>query len=471
MRYSCILLALIFTCVPFVHVDAGELIGQTAAMPFGVAGKFKMLYDARQRPQSVLINGRLFIVYNGDAQPSKSREGRAYPMLITYDPDSRQFSDSTRLGASSTDHHFSPILWADEGDNLHVLYGCHKTPGVHLVSRRPLSKEMVEIEWDELPSIAPQMSYPTVFRISGNRELIYYRTGGHTSSWTYRISDDNGRTWTGPERDVTDLDSRGRVDWSSYHTTLPSRDGRTLHVAYSDYDDNKRHSRDAKRLYNPRYNRTVSNQWKYNLSYVRIDLLSHEVRNSDEAVLRTPIDIDYSKEYCQIWDTEWRGAGVPPAVCLDRNGDPAFLHVLSESDIESHRYYYVCRKNGRWAQSPICESNHQWNSGHLSRNEDGAIRAYVVVGEGYLKGGYMDRHGGGRIEEWVSRDEGNTWSKRRQVSPEQQEYAGWRFNNVQPVVRPDGSQVEGMLLFYGWRDAEEPDARAFLVHESSSVGG
>ncbi len=77
----------------------------------------------------------------------------------------------------------------------------------------------------------------------------------------------------------------------------------------------------------------------------------------------------------------------------------------------------------------------------------------------------MDRHGGGRIEEWISRDEGQTWIKRRELSPGKKPYAGWRFNNVQPVVRPDGSEIEGMLLFYGWKDAEAPEAKAFLLHE------
>ena len=160
-----------------------------------------------------------------------------------------------------------------------------------------------------------------MFRISGDRELIYYRTEGHTSSWTYRISDDNGRTWTGPEKDVTDLDRKGRLDWSSYHTKLPSRDGKFLHVVYTDYDDNK-NSPDPSRFYNPRYNQEVSNEWKYNLSYVKIDLQTHEVRNADGEILKTPIDIDYSKEKCQIWDTQWRGAGVPPAICLTRTASP-----------------------------------------------------------------------------------------------------------------------------------------------------
>ena len=439
---------------------------RTDPMPFARGGKFKMLYDARQRPQSVLLHGRLFIVYNGDAEPSKSGKGSAYPMLISYDPESRTFSSPVRLGKkNSTDHHYSPIIWADEENYLHVLHGCHKTPGTHRISRQPVKKDTSDIAWQEAPQIAPKLSYPTVFRISDDRELIYYRTGGHTSSWTYRISDDNGKTWHGPDHDVTDLDSKGRLDWSSYQTKLPSKDGKYLHVVYTDYDDNK-NSPDRQRFFNPRYNTLASNEWKYNLSYVKINLENGEVSNTGGRTLKTPIDIDYSKTHCEIWDTEWRGAGVPPAVALDENGNPAFLHVLSEDSLSDHRYYYVRRVGNEWKQTPITHSSHQWNSCYLSRDTDDTLHAFVVVGEDYLEGGYMDLHGGGRIEEWVSDDKGNHWTKRREVSPNSHQYAGWRFNNVQPVVRPDGSTVDGMLLYYGWMDEDDPEATAFLLHEA-----
>ncbi len=458
-----LLVYVILATVSITPLSAEDEHATGIALPFGEAGKFKMLYDARQRPQSVCLNDRLYIVYNGDAKPSGSGKGSARPMLITYDPQNRTFSTPERLGPRATDHHFSPIIWADEDDYLHVLHGCHKTPRTHLISEQPAERGRGKIAWQKAPQIAPRLSYPSVFRISGDRELIYYRTDGHTSSWTYRISEDNGITWSGPEQDVTDLDLKGRVDWSSYQTKLPSKDGRFLHVVFTDYDDNK-HSPTSERFYNPRYDQEVSNEWKYNLSYVKIDLRTHEVRNADGKFLRTPIDIDYSKANCQIWDTEWRGAGMPPAVSLNKNEEPAFLHVLSEEDVKSHRYYYVRRENDRWVQAPICSSSHQWNSCHL-RHDGNTIRAYVVAGEEYLEGGYMDRHGGGRIEEWTSHDRGTSWKRRRILSPTEDQYSGWRFNNVQPVVRSDGSEVAGMLLFYGWNDRDASKAKAFLVHE------
>ena len=442
-----------------------EAFSTPEIIPFAKKGKFKMLYDARQRPQSVLIKGNLFVVYNGDASTTKDDKGKAYPMLVSYDSDKRVFSEPVRLSETSeSDHHYSPIIWADENDHLHVLYGCHRTPGTYLVSKRPVGEQAHAITWKKMPLIAPKLSYPTVYRIHGDKEVIYYRTDGHTSSWTYKISADNGKTWSGPERDVTDLDFKGRLDWSSYQVKIPSRDGKRLHVVFTDYDDNK-NSPAPQRFYNPRYDRLVNNEWKYNLSYLSIDLRNHAVYNADGASVTTPVDLDYAKAHCRIWDTEWRGAGIPPVVCLDGKDEPSFLHVLSGKNIRSHDYYYVHRKKGRWKQTLIRSSNHQWNSGHLSRDAKGILHAYLIVGEGYLAGGYMDKHGGGRIEEWVSADKGSSWKKLRDVTPRQKLYQGWRFNNVQPVVRSDGSIVEGMLLFYGWKDKDRPEASAFLLHE------
>ena len=210
MRKTVLLLSITLSWLSTTTSIAEEKSGPAKILPFGRAGKFKMLYDARQRPQSVFLKGRLYIVYNGDAKPTSNGKGIACPMLITYEPESRSFSQPVRLGKRDSDHHYSPIVWADKNDHLHVLHGCHKTPGTHLISEQPVHKGSLEIAWKEGPQIAPKISYPAVFRVSGDRELICYSTDGHTSSWTYRISNDNGQTWIGPESDAPLLWLEGR---------------------------------------------------------------------------------------------------------------------------------------------------------------------------------------------------------------------------------------------------------------------
>jgi hypothetical protein len=144
------------------------------------------------------------------------------------------------------------------------------------------------------------------------------------------------------------------------------------------------------------------------------------------------------------------------------------LHVLSEENLETHHYYYVRKIDGEWIKTRITASNHQWNSGYLKRDASGKLHAYVIVGDSYQeKGGVNYTHGGGIIEHWVSKDKGYTWKMHRDITPDSTKYPGWSFNNIQPVVSPDGSIVDGMLIFYGWLDETKPEAVAFLLDESA----
>ena len=424
-----------------------------------------MVYDIRQRPQAVYLNRRVHIVFAGRLdEGGLGEKPSTRPMLITYDPASREFSDIITLGPGKGDHHYTPIIWADEEEYLHILYGCHKTPGKHLISKEAGDVGDSLEAWNKDPQIEGSMSYPTVFRVYDDKELIYYRTVGHSSSWTYRISGDNGKSWAGPVEDVTDMDLLRWPEWSTYQSKLLSLDGRSLYVCFISYDDVK--SNDPERLYNPRYKKPVSNEWKYNLYLIKIDLQTYGVTNFDGRALQTPIDLDQANEKCRIWDTGWRGAGVPPAMKLDKDGNPAMLHVLSGDTLKEHHYYYLRYVDGKWRQRRITYSNHQWNSCHIADDSDGNLHAYIITGDEYLEGGgLMDEHGGGRIEEWISGDDGDTWEKEREIEPKRKRYPGWKFNNIQPIKRPDGTIVEGMLLFYGWEDSIEPKAEAFLLHE------
>ena len=106
-------------------------------MVFGEGGQIKMLYDRRQRPQSVYLDGKVHIVFNAGGEAGASPKAPTRPMAVTYDPRTREFSGTVTLGPGDKDHHYGPVIWTDEDDRLHVLFGCHKTPGTHLISKQP----------------------------------------------------------------------------------------------------------------------------------------------------------------------------------------------------------------------------------------------------------------------------------------------------------------------------------------------
>ena len=475
-------IAILLSCTAF---QVATIAGSQTAEPvsFGEGGQLKMLYESRQRPQAVYLKDKLHIVFNGggivrdNKDPKKKAVTKS--MAVTYDPLSRKFSKIVTIGKEySHDHHDGPVIWADMEEHLHVFYDWHHTLGTHLISNEPRSIGASRDDWSTAPPPAPKMSYPWMSRVYDNKQLVFYRTGGHYSSWTYRIAGDNGNTWEGPENDVTDLDINGGMDtdWSIYTAKAVSKDGNFLHVGFIAYDDYKRRRSpeeiasgklDETRLHNPLYDNRITSNYKYNLYYAKVDLRTHKVMNDKGEVLQTPIDLSTANSKCMIWDTKWRGGGIIPSIMVDEDDQVVFLHNLSDCQHEkSLGYHYVRRENGEWKHTRITDSNHHWNSGYLARSADGVLHAYVITGDGYFKSkGNMDRHGGGNIEEWTSRDRGNTWRKERELTPDKTRYPGWKYNNIQPVKKPDGTLVDGMLLFYGWKDENAPEARAFLLHE------
>lgn len=445
-----------------------------SVVPFGNGGQVKMIYDRRLRPQAVFTNNKIFMVFNGGASIKANDPEKTYPFVISFDPKTGNLSPSVQLDSKgSSDQHYTPNIWADNNNFLHVLFGCHSTAGTHLISNKQQDIGTGIENWSVAPKIRHSMSYPTIYNIYDNKKLMYFRTGEHRSSWTYLISDDEGNTWNGPENDVVDLNMGGETqeennksgieEWSSYQTCLPSKDGKFLHVAFCYYNDNKKNI--PEKFFNPRYNTKVNLDLKYNLYYVKIDLETHEVKNFAGNTVKTPIDLDNANAQCKIWDTEWRGSGVPPDIIIDENDNPAFLHVLSENTPLEFNYYYVRYSNNEWKQSVITASNHEWNSGFLNMDEQGILHAYLIVGDKKekLKEKSMDRYGGGNIEEWCSLDMGYTWKKTLDITPKSSQFEDWKFNNIQPIKDPKGNSQEGMLLFYGWKDGESRTAKAFLL--------
>jgi len=474
-KYLSAIIVLLFV----VHTSLAQTVTKTEyqLIPFGEGGTKKMTYDRRQRPQAVLKGDNIHLVYNGGASAQAEKLEKTVPFATTYNLKNGTFSEHVQLpGTPSKDHHYGPIIWADNNDYLHVLSGCHLTPGTH-VKAKIRSIGTNPKDWETAPQIAPSMSYPSISQIFNQQRLVYYRTAGHRSSWTYSITSDEGLTWRTPEFPVLDLNNgedtldipHAEMDEaSSYHTYLPSQDGKYIHVAFMYYDDDKKNI--PEKSYNRLYKRNVGTL-KTNLYYVKVDLETDKVSNFEGTEMATPILLQEANAQCKIWDTNWRGAGIPPDIIIDKNDNPAFLHVLTEKIFEELNYYYVRRVGNEWKQTVIAPACHKWNSSHLTIDDEGVLHAYLLMDDGYFESkgkGVMSSHGGGtHIEEWISTDEGNSWAKENTLYAAEGEYEGWRFNNIQPIKTKEGKIKEGIWLFYGWNEKNDnvAQAKAFLLIE------
>ncbi len=418
------------------------------AVPFADNGGMKMLYDNRQYPQAIATEGRLHLVW---------RDQLGVPFCASYDLQTRTFTEPVDLlkGYETdldpkrvlNDHHYAPVIWTDSMGYLHVLYGCHRTPGVHLISVRPGDSS----EWRRGPDITESISYPKFHRIYDDKTLMYSRYSGHLGFWQYHISNDGGYTWENG-KELINLNAHPRdgeyaTHAGSYNTTAISEDGKRLHVAFIWKVEDP--------VFNTRYQAYLNDHaQRYNLYYLYVDLPTGKAYNLAGRELDLPLRKSVADQHCLVWDTEERVAAVGPSICLDEDDRPNFVLPVSEESSLQSRFYFVRPEGERWIKSSIVETLHPFNASFLKRDSEGTFHAYLVAGSGeeVVEEG-MDGYGWGhRIERWSSRNRGENWRKTDDLTP----IPGHRYQNIKFASNDLEGALDGLLLFYGWEDADSP---------------
>lgn len=395
---------------------------------FARHGSEKMLYDVRMGPQCVYAGGAHYFAYQANAAGGKAR-----PYIIRRSADG-VWGEPVDLGdVTHYDHHFAPVLWIDATQHIHVLYHCHiyEDESRHLVSERPLDITA----WREAPQVAPSISYPRVIPLPGGRLLLFYRALGHMGFWTYRISDDGGFTWNQPVEALVDFDHRPTIsgdDWAgSYHSAIPSADGRSLHLGFVDWDE--------RNWPHPIYGSPPGNRDRRHLFYTRLDIESGQLFNIDGDLLSLPLN-RRAAAACRVWDTGDRLTN-QPAIALDENDSPCFILPVTEDRIDQCRFWFIRRDGQAWRRTPICATNDIWNAARLTRDGDSWVAELVVNTASRIL-----PFGGGALQRWRSTDCGETWILERDLTPE----PGMLCNNPQSVFNVDGSARPGELAFFAW---------------------
>ena len=76
IRFVCVWLTFAGMFGP-VQADSDK---RSEAMSFGKGGQKKMLYDPRQRPQAVYMDGKVHLVFNGGGKDGEDPSFRTTPM-------------------------------------------------------------------------------------------------------------------------------------------------------------------------------------------------------------------------------------------------------------------------------------------------------------------------------------------------------------------------------------------------------
>ncbi len=400
---------------------------------FAEFGSEKMIFDVRLGPQAVCHDDIIYIVYQANPHGLAT-----HPHIIAYDRRARSWSRPVRLGENPPryDHHLAPVLWIDDQDHLHVLYGCHLTPGTHLVSRKPRAID----EWTPGPPIANSISYPTLVRAHDNTLVLFYRALGHLGFWAYRTSGDGGYSWSAARRLIHFAQSPSEDDdadcWAGvYPSVCPSPDGRSLHIGFVYWDE--------RRGVHPVYQIRRRSRARYHLYYLRLDIPSGALYTIDCKRLKAPVNRGLADAACKVWDTGYELSNMP-SIALGAQGEPHFLLPVSDQSAWHSRFHFVTRQGRAWHRVALTGTNNTWAGGLLRAEGPNDFVAYLVSGQDADETLF---YSGGTVEQWSSRDRGVTWHRDRSLVPD----PDLVYNNPRPVQNSRGGDLRDHLVFFGWQ--------------------
>lgn len=131
---------------------------------------------------------------------------------------------------------------------------------------------------------------------------------------------------------------------------------------------------------------------------------------------------------------------------LDENGDPLILTVSSkgpqpgpQNGPRDWRFFHVDKRSKKWKGTVITSSDSNYDMGSIYAEGRGRIR---IIGP--TETGPQGYNPGGEIAAWVSKDEGQSWRKEKQLTKNSE-------RNHSYVRKPNGATKD----FYGiWADGD-----------------
>ncbi|MBN1580689.1 MAG: BNR-4 repeat-containing protein, partial [Anaerolineae bacterium] len=142
-------------------------------------------------PHAEHYRGRTYVAF---------QHTRMDPYVMAFDHEQGTWSNAVRVASNPIgdhDTHGNPALWVDDKGRIHLIYGCHGGPALHVRSANPQDITL----WEPLPDAAPKCTYPQISRFGNGDLLFFFRSGTHSikeqhhGPWGFKISRDGGNTW------------------------------------------------------------------------------------------------------------------------------------------------------------------------------------------------------------------------------------------------------------------------------------
>jgi len=188
---------------------------------------YNTFYTYYVAPHAVEENGHIYVAF---------QDGEGRPIVMAYHINNRSWNGPVRASdfGLGKDTHGNPSICIDRKGFIHIFFGCHGREMKHIRSVSPYNIH----KWQDESSPTSRATYPQSMRMNDGRIFLFYRAGGHMEPWSLRISKNDGKTWSEPDKIIEmRLDPPDRRA-AAYCAFMPGAENKTVHCFYVHKDDN-----------------------------------------------------------------------------------------------------------------------------------------------------------------------------------------------------------------------------------------
>jgi hypothetical protein len=384
-------------------------------------------YTAKHRPTAIYAAAveRTFFTYGGIDDES----GDLQIMVSLYDHRTNTVPRPTRLlrWHRWTDPHCNASLAIDPGGHVWVFISgrARARAGYKYRSKRPYDVT------DFARMRVEEMAYPQPCYVAGQGFLHLFTkyTAGRELYW--ETSDPSGETWS---------EDHKLAGFGGHYQITAERDGKVV-TAFN---------------YHPHGVDT-----RTNLYFAQTTDFGQTWTTADGKTLTLPLaSRDNAALIC-----DWEAQGLLcylKDITFDPAGNPLILFETSRDfragPSGDPRLYRLARWTGReWVVTEVCPTDHDYDMGSLYVEPE-VWRVLAPTGPGA-----KPYHTGGEVVSWISRDQGATWAKERDVT-------GGSALHQSYVRRPLGAH-DPFYAFWAEADSHDrgPSGLLFCNHDGSRV--
>lgn len=330
---------------------------------------------------------KTFFVYGG----TKPCESRLIEMVSYYDHATGMVPRPTFLMDKGTDDaHDNPVISLDDSGHVWVFASSHgkSRPSYIFRSKQPYNVDDFDV------ILETNFSYPQPWCVPGKGFLFLHTTyeGGRVLCWQ---TSPDGVTWS-------DRSKLAAIDQGHYQVSWPC--GTKVGTAFN-YHPNAFQGDPSRKGLN----------WRTNIYYVETDDMGKTWRDVSGQSLSVPLTERQNPALAVEYESQGLLAYLQD-LNFDKRGGPVILHTVARhwepGPEHGIREWRVAHWTGReWALRAIAASDNNYDTGCLHIEEDGTWR---IIGP--TETGPQAHNPGGEMAVWVSKDEGKTWNKVRDVT-------------------------------------------------------